>query len=126
MIRAWLAVKKKSAINKFCTSRDQELSFGIDYSSEIYSHAFWHILSCLIFLVNHTEKQKQSGVLGRYITYMVDRHNFVKLKRSATITEHATRAWISRRHHGGSILTQDMSTHDVVNAAIAVQKCIIG
>ncbi|KAL7244164.1 hypothetical protein ACSBR1_016405 [Camellia fascicularis] len=65
------------------------------------------------------EKQKQSGVLGRYITYMVDRHNFVKLKRSATIIEHATRAWISRRHHGDSILTQDMSTHDVVNAAIA-------
>ncbi|KAI8000682.1 hypothetical protein LOK49_LG09G00343 [Camellia lanceoleosa] len=99
VIRAWLAVKKKSAINKFCTSRVQELSF---------------------------EKQKQSGVLGRYITYMVDRHNFVKLKRSATIIEHATRAWISRRHHGGSILTQDMSTHDVVNATIAIQKCILG
>ncbi|XP_028095521.1 abnormal spindle-like microcephaly-associated protein homolog isoform X4 [Camellia sinensis] len=99
VIRAWLAVKKKSAINKFCTSRVQEFSF---------------------------EKQKQSDVLGRYITYMVDRHNFVKLKRFATIIEHATRAWISRRHHGGSILTQDMSTHDVVNAAIVVQKCIRG
>ncbi|CAL5408373.1 unnamed protein product [Camellia sinensis] len=45
------------------------------------------------------KKRKQSGVLGRYITNMVDRHNFVKLKRSATIIEHATRAWISRRHH---------------------------
>ncbi|GFS29885.1 hypothetical protein Acr_00g0008960 [Actinidia rufa] len=69
---------------------------------------------------------KQSEVLDRYITFMVDRHNFVKLKRSVEVIQHAARAWISRRPRVRSILTLDMSPCEVVNAAIVVQKCIRG
>ncbi|XP_057498724.1 LOW QUALITY PROTEIN: uncharacterized protein LOC130783194 [Actinidia eriantha] len=99
VVQAWLAVKKKSAISKSVTRRIQESS---------------------------CEPWKQSEVLDRYITFMVDRHNFVKLKRSVEVIQHAARAWISRRPHVRSILTLDMSPCEVVNAAIVVQKCIRG
>ncbi|XP_057512986.1 uncharacterized protein LOC130795050 isoform X2 [Actinidia eriantha] len=97
VVRAWL--KKKSATSKSCTRRIQESS---------------------------CETWKQSEVLDKYITFMVDRHNFVKLKRSVEVIQNAARAWISRRHHVRSILTLDRSTCEVVNAAIIVQKCIRG
>ncbi|KAA8520051.1 hypothetical protein F0562_014275 [Nyssa sinensis] len=63
-VRAWLTVKKKSAINKFSTNKVQESS-----------SARW----------------KQSEIIGRYMTFMSDRHNFVTLKSSHV------RGWIARR-----------------------------
>ncbi|KAL6990794.1 hypothetical protein U1Q18_008916 [Sarracenia purpurea var. burkii] len=99
VIRAWLAVKNKLPITKFCTSRVQELS---------------------------CERRKHLEVLDRYFTFMIDRHNFIKLRRSVEIIQHATRAWITRIHHDGSILTKGTSSGDVVQAAIVVQKCIRG
>ncbi|XP_058197732.1 uncharacterized protein LOC131313441 isoform X2 [Rhododendron vialii] len=97
VIRAWLAAKRQLITTRFCT-RLQDSSY----------------------------RWKQSEVLDRYITYIVDRHNFVKLKKAVEIIQHATRAWISRKHHCRSNLAPDMSTFDVVNAAVVVQKCIRG
>ncbi|XP_059662135.1 uncharacterized protein LOC132308145 [Cornus florida] len=99
VIRAWLTAKKKSAINGFSTSKVQVSSF---------------------------ERLKQSENFGRLMTFMVDRHDFVKLRQSVVIIQRATRAWISRRHHHGSMLTCNIFTPDLINAVIVVQKCIRG
>ncbi|KAE9461705.1 hypothetical protein C3L33_06407, partial [Rhododendron williamsianum] len=98
VIRAWLAAKRQLITTRFCTRLQDS--------------------SC--------DRWKQSEVLDRYITYIVDRHNFVKLKKAVEIIQHATRAWISRKHHCRSNLAPGMSTFDVVNAAVVVQKCIRG
>lgn len=83
-------------------------------------------LSLVVFFFSITDRWKPSEVVDRYITYIVDRHNFVKLKKSVKIIQHATRAWISRKHNSRSDLAPDTSDFDAVNAAIVVQKCIRG
>ncbi|KAK9267758.1 hypothetical protein L1049_010192 [Liquidambar formosana] len=99
VIRAWLAVRPKSAFTKFN-------SFGVQE------------ISC--------ERWKQSEMFGRYIIFMVDRHGFAKLKRSALLIQQAARTWISRRQQGGVMLTRDISAFNLVNAAIILQQCIRG
>ncbi|XAR65630.1 hypothetical protein NMG60_11009803 [Bertholletia excelsa] len=95
-IRAWLHVKKKSATT------------------------------------NHTfpeypfERLKQLDVLGRYQSVMVDRHNFINLKRSAAIIQQAVRTWTSQKYNEGSMINPEMCSPDIVNAAAAVQNSIYG
>lgn len=54
------------------------------------------------------------------MTFMVDRHSFVQLKRSTVVIQHAIRAWISRSR------AQIILCHDLSNAAIVIQKCFRG
>ncbi|KAL0012367.1 hypothetical protein SO802_007475 [Lithocarpus litseifolius] len=93
VIRAWLTVRKKSAFVKFDTVKG--FSSGIS---------------------------KQSERCRRYFMFVVDRQNFVKLKRSVLLIQQAARNWINNRHHGGNIVTCDVTTLVQVNAAIVVQK----
>ncbi|KAM7525225.1 hypothetical protein LguiA_015127 [Lonicera macranthoides] len=72
VIRAWLTMKKKLGIKTLRTSKVQESFF---------------------------DRRKHSETFGRYMTFMVDRHDFVRLKRSTIIIQRSTRAWISTRHH---------------------------
>lgn len=57
---------------------------------------------------------------------MIDRHAFLKLKRSVIIIQRAARDWISRKHVSGNVLPQDLSTPTFIDAAIVIQKCIRG
>ncbi|KAK3012037.1 hypothetical protein RJ639_011368 [Escallonia herrerae] len=103
VIRAWLTVKKKSGAN----SREfQKSSLG-----------HW---------VQQADKWKESETFVRYMTFLVDRHDFVKLKQSAVVIQHAIRAWILRRHHTGTTLAEDMYTPELINATVVIQKCIRG
>lgn len=82
-----------------------------------------HILFCL---VNHAERWSQAENLGRYVKFIVDRHRFVKLRRDVMLIQKATRIWIRQRHKSDCVSNLDVSTLDIVNAAIAVQKFIRG
>ncbi|KAL0363236.1 UNVERIFIED_CONTAM: Abnormal spindle-like microcephaly-associated protein [Sesamum calycinum] len=63
---------------------------------------------------------------GMYFAFMVDRHHFVNLKKSITVIQKATRAWIARRHCEGSTICNQMQNPDLINAAIVIQSCIRG
>uniref|UniRef100_A0A2N9F0U2 Calponin-homology (CH) domain-containing protein n=1 Tax=Fagus sylvatica TaxID=28930 RepID=A0A2N9F0U2_FAGSY len=93
VIRAWLTVKKSSCV--------------ID---TVQVEGF------------SSESLKQSERCRRYFNFIVDRHSFVKLKRSVLLIQQAARNWINRRHHGGSIGNGDVPTLVQVNAATVVQK----
>lgn len=54
---------------------------------------------------------------------MVDRHGFIKLKISTLLIQNAVRRWISCKHHGRNISSQDPSSPDLVNVASFDEKC---
>ncbi|KAF5474772.1 hypothetical protein F2P56_006637 [Juglans regia] len=99
VIRAWLTVRNKLTCINFGTIRVEELSSG---------------------------RWKQTTIGGRYLMFIADRHSFVKLKRSVLLIQRATRTWINRRHIGGSVLTGDESTLDMVSASVVVEKSSCG
>ncbi|XP_021644616.2 uncharacterized protein LOC110638375 isoform X2 [Hevea brasiliensis] len=99
VIRAWLMVKKKSALYEFST---------IMVQGSIH------------------EKWKRSEQVGRYVKFIVDRHRFVRLKKSVLFIQQAARIWKMRRLQAGSIRNYDVSTTNLVNAAIVVQKYVRG
>ncbi|XP_011037676.1 PREDICTED: abnormal spindle-like microcephaly-associated protein homolog isoform X2 [Populus euphratica] len=98
-IRAWLMVKKRPFLLKFSSVTVQDF---------------------------RCERWSQAENLGRYVKFIVDRHRFVKLRRDATLIQKATRIWIRQRHKSDCVSNLDVSTLDIVNAAIAVQKFIRG
>ncbi|XP_011096088.1 abnormal spindle-like microcephaly-associated protein homolog isoform X1 [Sesamum indicum] len=63
---------------------------------------------------------------GMYFAFMVDRHYFVNLKKSITVIQKATRAWIAQRHCKGSTICNQMHNPDLINAATVIQSCIRG
>ncbi|KAL0442917.1 UNVERIFIED_CONTAM: protein abnormal spindle [Sesamum latifolium] len=63
---------------------------------------------------------------GMYSAFMVDRHYFFNLKKSITVIQKATRAWIAQRHCKGSTLCNQMHNPDLINAATVIQSCIRG
>ncbi|KAK4398963.1 Abnormal spindle-like microcephaly-associated protein [Sesamum angolense] len=63
---------------------------------------------------------------GMYFAFMVDRHHFVNLKKSITVIQKATRAWIAQRHCEGSTICNQMQNPDLINAATVIQSCIRG
>ncbi|KAL3519477.1 hypothetical protein ACH5RR_017626 [Cinchona calisaya] len=93
-IRAWLTVKSRSSMKQFGNLNSQKLSLS---------------------------RVKNFENCGTYMTFMVDRHDFVQLKRSVAVIQHAVRGWISRRSHAQNRLFQDL-----LNAVIVIQKCIRG
>ncbi|KAL6332270.1 hypothetical protein AAG906_001985 [Vitis piasezkii] len=96
VIRAWLTVKQKSVVYKFSPIIVQKYSSG---------------------------RLKQLETFGRYIIFMVDRHGFVKLKSSTLLIQKAVRRWISRKHQGRNMYTQDPSSPDPVKAASFDRRC---
>ncbi|KAG8634372.1 abnormal spindle-like microcephaly-associated protein homolog isoform X2 [Manihot esculenta] len=72
------------------------------------------------------EKWEQSERVGRYVKFIVDRHRFVRLKKSVLFIQQAARIWMMRRLQDGSIRNCDASTTDLVNAAVVLQKCVRG
>ncbi|CAI9087830.1 OLC1v1022007C1 [Oldenlandia corymbosa var. corymbosa] len=56
-----------------------------------------------------------------YMALMVDRHDFVNLRTSVLVIQHAVRMWISRRRQKESRLLQDLTM-----AATVIQACIRG
>ncbi|KAK2974806.1 hypothetical protein RJ640_005590 [Escallonia rubra] len=76
--------------------------------------------------VNQADNWKDSDTFVRYTTFLVDRHDFVNLKQSAVVIQHAIRAWILMRRHTGTTLAEEMSTGELINAAIMIQMCIRG
>ncbi|KAB1199509.1 hypothetical protein CJ030_MR0G022802 [Morella rubra] len=83
-------------------------------------------LTSITCLPNHAERWKQSKRSGRYLMFIADRHNFVKLKRSVLLIQRAARAWINRRHQGASIENGVTSPLDQVQAAIIDEKSTCG
>lgn len=79
------------------------------------------ISSNMVYLDN-TGSLKQSERCRRYFIFIVERQNFVKLKRSVLLIQKVARNWINHRRHGGNIVTCDVTTLVQVNAAIVVQK----
>ncbi|KAI3680544.1 hypothetical protein L6452_35317 [Arctium lappa] len=82
IMRVWLTVKNTSAIEKLDMIKNQEP------------------------LYDGTKVSK------RFSKYLVDRHAFIKLKRSVVIIQRAIRYWIAERRQ--------------TNAAIVIQRCIRG
>lgn len=76
--------------------------------------------------LNLAEKWEQSERVGRYVKFIVDRHRFVRLKKSVLFIQQAARIWMMRRLQDGSIRNCDASTTDLVNAAVVLQKCVRG
>ncbi|XP_050211865.1 uncharacterized protein LOC126662021 [Mercurialis annua] len=95
VIRAWLMMKQKSAPYKFSN----------------------HIVQESIY-----ERWKQSGRDRRYVNFIVDRHSFIKLRRSVVFIQQATRIWLTQRLQAGRVRTHNTSSTELVNAAMFVQK----
>lgn len=95
VIRAWLFVKLDSLTDQFGASKAQTLSYA---------------------------KLKDVGNLGTYMTFLADRHYYVKLKKSVLVIQQAVRAWIFRRHHVPSMLIKDLSNDDLVKASIVFRE----
>ncbi|XP_024024702.1 abnormal spindle-like microcephaly-associated protein homolog isoform X2 [Morus notabilis] len=100
VFRAWLTVKKKPSCINFTAMQDQKSSF---------------------------ERWKQSETWRRYVMFIIERHCFVKLKKSVLLIQRAARNWITRRRlDDRSIETSEISAPDLVNASIVIQKYLRG
>ncbi|KAK4360953.1 hypothetical protein RND71_019905 [Anisodus tanguticus] len=98
-IQAWLWVKKEPSIQLF--------------GSRTY-------------LASLCGTRSRSANLEKHAAFVIDRHAFLKLRRSVRIIQRAARDWISRKHVTGNALPQDLSTPTFIDAAIVIQKCIRG
>ncbi|XP_016491298.2 uncharacterized protein LOC107810980 isoform X2 [Nicotiana tabacum] len=98
-VQAWLRVKKEQSIQFF--------------GSQTYLASLCGARNC-------------SENLEKHAAFVVDRHAFLKLRRSVRIIQRATRDWISRRHVTGDASPQDLSAQTLIDAAIVIQKCIRG
>ncbi|XP_047313338.1 abnormal spindle-like microcephaly-associated protein homolog isoform X2 [Impatiens glandulifera] len=78
------------------------------------------------FSCNELQVWNQSEAFCRHLTFMRERHTFVKLKKSVSIIQHATRNWISVRHAVRCMSSQEMPTENIVDAAIVIQKFVRG
>lgn len=83
---------------------------------------FIQFLTFLICSLDHTEKLNQSEQFRRYDKFIVERHNFVQLKRSVLLIQRAARIWISHRRQARSILLHCISTPDLLSGATDEQK----
>ncbi|KAF4372521.1 hypothetical protein F8388_027194 [Cannabis sativa] len=72
------------------------------------------------------EKWKQSEYWKRYAPFIMDRHHFVKLRKSALFIQHVARSWIARRHYSPDIVISDVANPDLVNASMIIQKYLRG
>ncbi|MCD7453220.1 hypothetical protein HAX54_020163 [Datura stramonium] len=98
-IRAWLWVKKEPSIQFFGSPTN---------------------------LASLCGTRSRSVNLEKHAAFMIDRHAFLKLKRSVIIIQRAARDWISRKHVTRNALPQNLSTPTFIDAAIVIQKCIRG
>ncbi|GMH15791.1 hypothetical protein Nepgr_017632 [Nepenthes gracilis] len=71
-----------------------------------------------------TETWRQSSHLFRYVIFMIDRHNFVKLKSSTLLIQKAARFFVPQRHQRRGILTEDECSHEEVSGAIQMRNDI--
>ncbi|XP_015164561.1 abnormal spindle-like microcephaly-associated protein homolog [Solanum tuberosum] len=98
-IQAWLWVKKEPSIQFFGSPA---------------------------YLASLCGTRSRSANFEKHAAFVIDRHAFLKLKRSVIIIQRASRDWISRKHVTGNLLPQDLSTPRFIDAAIVIQKCIRG
>ena len=78
------------------------------------------------YLVVYKERWKQSEQWTRYGPFIMDRHGFIKLKKSTLLIQQVARNWITQRCQSRSIVTSDVSAPDLVNASIVIQKYLHG
>ncbi|KAL5773413.1 hypothetical protein ACOSP7_013002 [Xanthoceras sorbifolium] len=69
------------------------------------------------------EKLKQSENFGSYIKFFVERHSFIKLKRSVLLIQQATRLWITLRRQVVSITIHGACSPNLLIGASDGQKC---
>ena len=70
---------------------------------------------------------KNSGTYDQYITFIIERHRFLQIKKSALLIQQAVRAWIAGRHQRKySAFSKIIIFSDHVTAAIALQSHIRG
>ncbi|KAJ8761757.1 hypothetical protein K2173_004567 [Erythroxylum novogranatense] len=68
------------------------------------------------------ERFKQSEIAEQCGKYIVERHNFVKLRRSAVLIQQAARIWMGRRRCKASNGNHNAAIPDTANAAIVIQR----
>ncbi|GFP97026.1 abnormal spindle-like microcephaly-associated protein homolog [Phtheirospermum japonicum] len=73
---------------------------------------------------SHTARGEHLEKFGTYVTFMSDRHYFVKLKKSIRLIQRAVRAWIAKRHcKTGSVMSREDRVYDLwTTAAVIVQR----
>lgn len=94
-IRLWLKVKQKARVEKFDALKDLELA---------------------------CERWRSSDTLVRYTKFFVDRHDFIKVRRSILLIQKATRIWLARRYREQKRINHDASTPDQMNNNIAIPE----
>ncbi|CAN1196972.1 Abnormal spindle-like microcephaly-associated protein homolog [Linum perenne] len=95
MLRAWLLAKKKLA--------SQEVA-----AIAVYAHA---------------GRVKQPEKFMQCVKFIVDKHNFIKLRRSAIIIQKEARIWMDKRHIREGIARDDaVSSCARISGAIVIQK----
>ncbi|WCJ20235.1 hypothetical protein M5689_002483 [Euphorbia peplus] len=107
VIRAWLILKQNSGVQKFNIVMIQKAICS------------GHDSSLMPFYTS--VRRKHSGGL-RYTKFIVERHIFLKIKRSVLVIQQAARIWMERRLQARSTGNHDSSAFDLTNAAIVVQK----
>ncbi|XP_043693668.1 abnormal spindle-like microcephaly-associated protein homolog isoform X1 [Telopea speciosissima] len=85
VILAWLKVKQMGTFKKASSSVIVLQSFGL---------------------------QEHSHTFQRYFKFLVDRHSFIRLRKSALIIQQAARAWIKRRHQSESMFNVESKLMD--------------
>ncbi|CAN0852352.1 Abnormal spindle-like microcephaly-associated protein homolog [Linum grandiflorum] len=99
LLRAWILAKKKLASQEIAAITVQGFA--------------------------HAGREKQSEKVMQYVKFIVDRHNFIKLRRSALIIQKETRIWIDKSHKRVSIARDDtVSSCARITGAIVIQKHI--
>ncbi|KAG8490581.1 hypothetical protein CXB51_013722 [Gossypium anomalum] len=113
VVRTWLTVKKNTKINKFCSASGQEFRSGIRSCKHFcYIHFSFPSFSLQFLTLALPEELK------RVATLIVERHNFVNLRKSVLLTQQAAKIYIAQR--------RDASCLDRVKAAIVIQKYVRG
>lgn len=77
-------------------------------------------------MVNITERWQKSEMWWRYGIFILERHSFVKLKKSVLLIQRAARSWITQRHQLSSVGTSVALSLNLSRASIVIQKYFRG
>ncbi|KAF6168038.1 hypothetical protein GIB67_011423 [Kingdonia uniflora] len=96
VIRVWLLMKRTGIAGKLTVSRVEQISF---------------------------ENQKIPETFSSYLIFMIERHNFMRLKTSVLLIQRATRSWITRRNQHRTLMNSEVSAHsDATTSAVIIQS----
>ncbi|KAM0943812.1 putative IQ motif, EF-hand binding, armadillo-like helical, CH domain superfamily [Dioscorea sansibarensis] len=122
----WAAVVIQSQFKRF---HEQKKYLKIKQATSLLQKALRAWLVVIFKSSSHEcvrSLNPSSGVLDEHLKYLIDRHRFVRLKKSALLIQRAVRVWIKRKHQKKIQASEITKSEGVILSITYLQACIRG